>query len=58
MKKAKEKMLWEGFTDTIVPAKVTQILSFVNFTWKYRWAINNIDIDATKKLRQTGIKKY
>lgn len=42
----------------ITLVKIFQALSFVNFTKKYKWVINNTNLDAAEKLGLTGIKKY
>ncbi len=56
--KAREKMLSEGPADTIAPVEVVRALSHIDLTWKSRWAMSNIDMDAAKELRLTGVKKY
>ena len=59
LEKTKEKKkLSNFFIDITAVAEVIQILSSVDFAWKYRWAMNKADIDKAKKLEQTGIKKY
>ena len=32
-------------------------MSFVNFTWKYKYAISNLDIDVAMELRLIKVKK-
>lgn len=44
-----KKGLSKGILDTTAVAEVAQILSFVNFAWRYKWAM---------RLELTGIKKY
>ena len=57
--KAREKKgLSEDITDTTTLAKVAWTLNLVDLAGKYMWAISNANIDAAKKLRLTGIKKY
>ena len=41
-----------------MPIKVAQVSSFVNFAGKYMSTMSNSDLDATKQLELTGIKKY
>ena len=58
-KKAKKKeRLLKGIADTTVSAEMSQTLSSIDFARKYMWAISNAHLDAAKKLRLTGIKKY
>lgn len=47
-----------GITDITMPAKRAQALSLVDLAGKYVQAINNDDLDASKKLGLTSIKKY
>ena len=57
--KAREKKrLSESIADTTTSAEMTQALCFVELAGKYMWVINNINLDAAKKLGLTGIKKY
>lgn len=35
-----------------------QISGLINLAEKYKWVIWNANLDATKKLRLTSIKKY
>ena len=58
LEKTKEKKLSEGPADTTVLGEVGQASSLVDFTWKYRQAISNVDMDAAKKLELTKMKKY
>lgn len=44
--------------DKIALSEIAIILSFMDVNSKYIWAINNIDIDVTKDIRSTGIKKH
>ena len=56
--KARKKKLLESPVDKTALAEVARAFSPVNLTWRYRWAISNIDMDATKELELTGVKKY
>lgn len=38
--------------------KIAKALSFINFARKYKWVINNTDLDETKELKVNNIKKY
>lgn len=59
LKKTREKKkLSRNVANTIVQAKLAQASSFVNFARRYKWAINNIDLDEAKKLGLTGINRY
>lgn len=44
--------------DTIMLAKMAEILSLNNFTKKYMLVINNIDINVVKKLGLTNVNKH
>lgn len=44
--------------DKAAMAKVTSVSTTIDIDGKYGWAINNADMDATKDLKPTGIKKY
>lgn len=44
--------------NTITQAKMAQTSSLVNITGRYKQKINNIDLNAAKKLGLTGVKKY
>lgn len=44
--------------DKAVIVKVAKVSSVIDISNKYRWAINNIDIDVAGDLKLTGIKKY
>lgn len=57
-KKSEREKLSGNITNITTPAKMAQVLSPIDFPWKYKWAISNIDLDATRKLELTGIKKY
>ncbi len=48
----------EGHTDTTASAEVAQASSPIDLTWKYRWAMSNVDIDVAKEQELTGVKKY
>ena len=57
--KAREKKsLLEGIADTIALAEMAQTSSPVDLVEKYIWPMSNANLDATKELRLTGIKKY
>ena len=57
--KAREKeMLLENIVDTIVPEEVAQVPNPIDLAKSYNWAMSNTDLDTTKKLGLTGIKKY
>lgn len=58
LEKAKEKegRLVEG--NAIKQAKVVKMFSSINLNSKYIWAISNTDMDTTRDLDITGIKKY
>ena len=53
----KELLAIKNANKTIM-AKVTKVLSAIDFESKYNWAISNADIDIVKNLRLIGIKKY
>lgn len=53
-----KKKLLIGILDIIALIKMSQILSFIYFAKKYKWIINNFDLDVAKKLRLTSIKNY
>lgn len=58
LKKTKEKKeLLGDIIDTITLVKMTQVLSLVNFTSKYKQLINNNNLDKTNELKLTNIKK-
>lgn len=44
--------------DKISIAKVAKVLNVINLSSKYSWAISNIDINITRDLELTDIKKY
>ena len=50
--------LLEEIANITLPVKMAWALSFINLVRKYMWVISNIDLDAAKELRLTGIKKY
>ena len=54
----KERQLVVKNADKIALAKVGKTLSPMDFDGKYMWAISNVDIDATRDLGLTGIKKH
>ena len=54
----KKKMLSEGIADMTASAEVAQISSPVDLAGIYNWAMSNTDLDTTKKLGLTDIKKY
>ena len=56
--KVREKKLLESPMNKTALAEVAWAFSPVNLTQRYGWAISNIDIDATKELELTGVKKY
>lgn len=47
-----------GNVNKPVLTKTTKTLSSPNFSSKYRWVINNTDIDIAKDFKFTNIKKY
>ena len=51
-------MLSKGIANITAPAEVAQVLSFIDLAGRYNWAMSNIDLDVTKKLGLSGIKKY
>ncbi len=51
-------MLLENIMNTIMSAEVVQVLSSIDLVKRYNWAIGNTDLDVTKKLGLTSIKKY
>lgn len=53
----KEK-LSKDITDTTAPSEVAQKSSPVNLAIKYMQAMSNANLDATKELELTSIKKY
>lgn len=53
-----EKILLKDIANTIAPAKVAQVLGFIDFIRKYNWAMSDADLNTTKELGLTGIKKY
>lgn len=56
-KKNKELFIIENIDKTAI-AKFAKVLSTINLSNKYNWAINNTDINITRNLRLTSIKKY
>ena len=54
----KEKTLSKDIIDTIALVKVAQVLSLVDLTKRYNWAMSDANLDIAKKLELTGIKKY
>ena len=55
--KGKEE-LSKGIANITTPIKATQTSSPADFTRKYMWATNNVDLDVGKKLGLIDIKKY
>lgn len=47
----------ENANKTII-TKVIKISSIIDYANKYSWAISNANIDATRNLEPTSIKKY
>ena len=48
-KKAKKKEeLSKNITNTIIPAEVTQAISYINFAGRYICAISNADLNAIR----------
>lgn len=57
--KAKEKQkLSKGIAHTTMLAKKAWASSSFDLAKRYIWAMSNVDLDASKKLGLTGIKKY
>ena len=56
--KVREKKLSESPADTTTPVEVAQVSSPVDLAWRYRWAMNNFNMNVAKKLGPTGVKKY
>ena len=56
--KVREKKLLKGPVNTTALAEIAQPLSPIDFTWRYRWAMRNVEMNAAKKLGLTGVKKY
>ena len=54
----KERQLVVRNADKIALAKVRRMSSPMDLDCKYIWAISNIDIDATRDLGLTSIKKH
>ena len=54
----KERQLVVRNTDKIAQIEVAKTSSLIDFDGKYMWAISNVDIDATRNLGLTDIKKY
>lgn len=50
-----EQLLIEN---VIKRAEVAKMLSLIDLDSKYMWAISNVDIDTTRNLGLTGVKKY
>lgn len=46
----------ENIADIALLAKLAQVLSFIDFTKKYKWAINNTNLNKSKEPRLTSIK--
>ena len=44
--------------DKIVQTEVAKTLSLIDLDGKYMWAMSNVDIDTTRDLGLTGIKKH
>lgn len=57
-KNIEKKKLSKRIADTTTLAEVFQVLRFDNFAERYKWAINNADLDKAKDLGLTNIKKY
>ena len=53
-----EKKLSEGIADTTLLAEMAQVSSSIDFAGRCKWAMSNVDLDTTKELGLTGIKKY
>ncbi len=47
----------ENLLDKTVIAEVAKVLSIIDLSSKYSWAINNTDIDVMRDLGLTCIKK-
>lgn len=58
LEKVKKKTLSKDSADIIVLGKLTWVLSFINFIWRYKWKISNVDINTIKRLGLTKVKKY
>ena len=57
-KTRKKEALSEGIADTTAPAEVALASSLVDLAGKYMCAMSNANMDTTKKLGLTSIKKY
>lgn len=51
-------MLLKNTTNKTATAKMAQRSSFVDVVQKYKWAINNANINIAKKLGLTRNKKF
>ena len=59
LEKAREKeKLSKGIADTTAPVEIAWVLSLVDLTGRYNWAMSNTNLDAAKKLGLTDMKKY
>lgn len=57
-KARKKKELSGDIKNTIALAKVARASNFVDLAGRYKQAINNANLDETKKLELTGIKNH
>ena len=53
----KKEMPSKNIANTTALVKIAQISIFIDLARRYNWIINYADVDAAKKLEQTGIKK-
>ncbi len=55
--KGKELLAIENIEKTVI-AEVAKVSSAIDLGSKHSWAISNADMDTTRNLKLTGIKKY
>lgn len=54
----KKEKLSKNITETTTLAEMPWVSSYINFAWRYRWSMSNVNLDVVKKLKLTGIEKY
>lgn len=42
----------------VMMAEVTRVLTAIDIDTKYKWVISNTDMNATRDLKLTSVKKY
>lgn len=54
----KKRELLKDIADISVSVKVAQAISLIDLVLKYKWIINNADLDLSKELVLTEVNKY